>query len=221
VHNAGLMKLPWRTRIKTAVPEPERTPEELPPRAEIHRSPGFEAALADLIRADGIHVLDLGPAVPENIEFYSGFATRVQIIDAFRDVSDPVPAIRILNDLVGRYRGSFHLVLLWDSLNYLAPAQATEVVAAIVPLCRPEARCMAMVATSDTMPASPRRYRVVDANHLSYDGSTSEMLGAPQMTPAVVERVLGGFSIEHAFVLRNGIREYVATRGAAGTKGPG
>ena len=32
------------------------------------------------------------------------------------------------------------------------------------------------------------------------------------MTPAAVEEILQGFSIEHAFVLRNGVREYVAIR---------
>jgi hypothetical protein len=213
------MKLPWRTRTQIVAPEPEGTP-EAPPRAEIHRSPGFEAILSELTRRDAIRVLDFGPAVPENIEFYSGFATRVQVIDGFRDTPDAASAVGILKDLARRHTGSFHLVLLWDSLNYLASARAGEVVAAIVPLCRPEARCMAMVATSDTMPASPRRYRVVDASHLSYEESTTEVLGAPQMPPAVVERVLAGFSIEHAFVLRNGIREYVAVRNAAGTKPP-
>jgi hypothetical protein len=215
------MKLPWQTRTQTVAPEPESTPEAQPPRAEIYHSPGFEAVLSEFTQGNAIRVLDFGPAVPENIEFFSGFATRVQVIDAFRDGSDPAPAIRILNDLVSRHRGSFHLVLLWDALNYLAAAQAADVAAAVVPLCRPGARCMAMVATSDTMPASPRRYRVVDTSHLSYEGSTSEELGAPQMTPAAVERVLRGFSIEHAFVLRNGVREYVATRDAARTKPSG
>ncbi len=215
------MKLPWRTRTQTVASEPESAPEAQPPRAEIHRSPGLEAVLSDLTRGDAIRVLDLGPAVPENVEFYSAFATRVQVIDAFRDASDAAPAIRILGALAAQHRETFHLVLLWDLLNYVSSAQAADLVEAVVPLCHPEARCLAMVVTSDTMPASPRRYRVVDTSHLSYEESTVEVLGAPQMTPAALERVLRGFSIEHAFVLRNGIREYVATRDAAANRSSG
>ena len=71
-----------------------------------------------------------------------------------------------------------------------------------------------MVVASDTMPASPSRYRIVDDCHLTYERSTTEVLGAPQMTPAAVQDLLRGFSIEHAFVLRNGVREYVAKRDA-------
>jgi len=212
------MKLPWRTRTEIVAPEPENPPAALPPPVEVHRSPGFEAVLSELPRGGANRVLDLGPVVPENIEFYSGYATGVQVVDAYRDATDAASAVRILDDLAGRYEGSFHLVLLWDILNYLTAAQAGGVVEAISRLCGPEARCMAMVTTSDTMPACPRKYRVVDASHLSYESATSEVLGAPQMTPVAVERVLRGFSIEHAFVLRNGIREYVAIRDAERTE---
>ena len=39
-------------------------------------------------------------------------------------------------------------------------------------------------------------------------------MGITQLTPASLGRILSGFSIEHAFVLRNGLREFVAVRDA-------
>ena len=184
-------------------------------------SPGLEAVLANIPRTGAIRVLDLGPAVPENVEFFSGVATRIQLVDAFREALDGDAAIRILRTLDSEFEEAFHLVLLWDCLNYLSPNQGAHLVETIAGLCRPDARCLAMVFDSDTMPASPQKFRVVDERHLTYESSTTEVLGAPQMTPAAVERVLSGFSIEHSFVLRNGVREYVAIRDSRGAKSKG
>jgi hypothetical protein len=215
------MKLPWKTRTQTSVPGPEDHPSEVFPRFEIHRSPGLEAALAGLSRQGAIRILDLGPAIVENVDFFSNFAARIQIVDALRDSVDPEPAIAVLRRLASESEAGFHLVLLWDCLNYLSPAQGAALVSSVMPLCCPDARCLAMAVTSDTMPASPTRYRIVDDRHLNYERSTTDVMGAPQMTPVVMEELLVGFSIEHAFVLRNGIREFVAIRDAAGAELPG
>jgi hypothetical protein len=161
---------------------------------------------------DDVRVLDLGPALPENVEFLSGVASRMHFVDALRESLDVGPALRAMKMLGRTHQSAFHLLLLWDCLNYLPGDQGASLVAAVAPLCHPEARCLAMIFTSDTMPAAPTRYRIVDDRRLTYERSTTDLAGAPQMTPAAVEELLAGFSIEHSFVLRNGIREYVATR---------
>ena len=168
-----------------------------------------------LPRSEPIRALDLGPAVPENFAFLAGAAGRIQILDALRDTLDPGFAIRSLKKLAPELEYTFHLVLMWDYLNYLTPDQSSNLVEAITPLCRPDARCLAIVYSAETMPARPVKYRVADRGNLIYERSTTDLIGAPQLTPAAVEAVLDGFSIEHAFVLRNGVREYVAVRDAA------
>lgn len=215
------MKLPWRTRVRLPAPPPENPLEDPAPLKETYSSPGLEKIVADFSGDGGVRVLDLGPTVPENVAFLARFASEIQIVDAMRESVEADRAIRILEGLLPEYPGTIDLVLLWDCLNYLSPDEGRALVAAIAPLCRPEARCLAMVFTSDTMPASPLKYRVVDERHLLYERSTSEETGSPQMPPAAVERVLGEFSLEHAFVLRNGVREFVAIRDAARTKHSG
>lgn len=212
------MKLPWKTRTRTSASDPAEHPVEDSPRSEVHRSPGLEAALAGLSRQGAIRILDLGPAVSENVDFFLKFAARIQIVDALGDSFDHGPATGVLRKLAPESEGAFHLVLLWDCLNYLSPADGAALVESVVPLCHPDACCLAMVVASDTMPVSPTRFRIVDESHLTYEQSTTERMGAPQMTPAAVQELLVGFSIEHAFVLRNGVREYVAIRDAAGTE---
>ena len=206
------MKLPWKSRTRTSPPSPEEPPVEVAPCSATHPSPGLEAVLRGCQRGDALRVLDLGPALPENIEILSGFATRIQVVDVMRKSFDANQAIHYLGTLVPEHKATFHLVFLWDYLNYLSPDQGAALVEAVAPLCCPDARCLAMVYASETMPAVPQKYRIVDESHLTYEWSITEMLGAPRMTPAAVERALLGFSIEHAFVLRNGVREFVATR---------
>ncbi len=214
------MKLPWTNRARISEPELETSQPEALPRSEVHRSPGLEAVLKGLARGGAVQILDLGPAISDNVDFFAAFAARIQIVDALRESDAACPASAVLSGLGPGSEGGFHLVLLWDCLNYLSPAEGAALVESVLPLCRPDARCLAMVATSDTMPAAPTRYRIVDESHLTYERSTTEMMGAPQMTPAAVQALLGGFSIEHAFVLRNGVREYVAIRDRVGTVAP-
>lgn len=212
------MKLPWKSRPRTSEPAPDdHTVEDVPP-SKPHRSPGLEAVLEGYPRGDVIRVLDLGPAIPENIDFLAGFANWIQVVDAMREAPDISQAIPHLRSLMPEHRSAFHLVLVWDCLNYLSPDQGAALIEAVSPLCRPDARCLSMVYASDTMPAAPGKYRVVDESHLMYEMATTEVMGSPQLTPAAVEHVLAGFSLEHAFVLRSGVREYVAIRDVAASK---
>ncbi len=215
------MKLPWTNRARIPAPDLETSRSEVLPLSQTHRSPGLEAVLEGLARGGAIRILDLGPAISENVDFYAAFATRIQIVDALRESHGAGPATAVVRELAQASDGGFHLVLLWDCLNYLSLAEGAALVQSVVPLCRPDARCLAMVVASDTMPASPTRFRIVDESHLTYERSTTEVVGAPQMTPAAVQERLAGFSIEHAFVLRNGVREYVAILDAEGMKTPG
>ncbi len=62
------------------------------------------------------------------------------------------------------------------------------------------------------MAAVPNRYRIVDGARLTYEPATTELQGVPNLPPAVVEKLLKGFRVEHSFVLQHGVHEYVASR---------
>ena len=213
------MRLPWRTRRQeSAVLDVAHEPS--PPQVETQPSPGLEAALAGVPSGGSCGVLDLGPAIAGNLDFVSTFASRVQIIDLLgggsANAAAPAPdlerGMQALRELVPLANGTFDLVLAWDLLAYLPSHRVGDLIGALAELCRPEARLHAIIPTAEMMPAVPRRYRIVDAKSLVYEPATTDLRGTPELPPNAVDRLLEGFEIEHSFVLRHGVREYVAMR---------
>ena len=213
------MKLPWRSRVET--PGPEMIPLEPPPGPviEVYSSPGLEETLRGTPDDGKCKVLDLGPSVADNVEFVSSFASYLQIVDAMnRDPSASglegvgIGRLSALQALIDEHRRSFSLVLMWDVLNYLSIDQAERLIQSVAELCLPGARLHTIVFATDTMAAIPNRYRIIDNARIAYEVATTEQLGAPNLAPAAVGKLLQGFRVEHSFVLQHGVREYVASR---------
>lgn len=212
------MKLPWRSRVEAAKAE-EAPPEPSGPKFEIYSSPGLEETLAGIPADRSCKVLDLGPSVAANFEFVSDFASYLHIIDAIDRGPTASGAegggygrLGTLNALLDEHRRSFHLVLAWDVFNYLSAEQAERLNQSVAELCLPGARLHAIFFATDTMPAVPNRYRVVDRARLAYEPGTTEVRGAPDLPPSAVGKLLKGFRIEHSFVLQHGVHEYAASR---------
>jgi hypothetical protein len=212
------MRIPWRSRVETVSIE-EPPPDPPGPRFEDYSSPGLEEALRGVPDGDTCKVLDLGPAVSDNVEFVSTFASYLQIVDVISrdpaaDVAEGggVGRLSSLRDLAEEHRRSFHLVLAWDVLNYLSTEQAERMIASVADLCHPGARLHAIVFSTDTMAAVPNRYRILDSSRLEYEPGTTDLRGVPSLPPSAVEKLLKGFRIEHSFVLQHGVHEYVAAR---------
>ena len=181
------------------------------PQPQVQASPGLETLLSEMPNDRSWSVLDLGRAVNDNVQMLGPRAARLQIVDLFRGSSHIVvgPA---LDTLTPGLTGVFDLVLAWDTLSYLPTPPAKRLVSTLGGLCRCGARLHVLTFAADTMPASPGRYRILEAGRLGYEPSGTETVGAPDLAPAAVERLLRGFRVDHAYVLSNGVREYVATR---------
>lgn len=215
VKAAGLMGS-WRTRqVKRATTDEQAGADRS--LVESHQSPGLKEVFASTSGRQDLRILDLGPSVAGNIEFVSSIASRVQIVDLVekdRRTRAGQPKIRVhdLVDLAAEHEGLFDIVLAWDIFNYLPDPHAQEVVEELARLCRPGARLMAIIVEADTMPASPSTFKIINEESLAYQLESSDVRGGPQLPPAAVDRLLKGFAIEHTFVLRHGVREYVAVR---------
>jgi hypothetical protein len=68
------------------------------------------------------------------------------------------------------------------------------------------------VTENHPSPARPNRHRIIGPSRVRVETITSEIGVAPELPPAAVERALKGFQIERTFVLRHGVREYVALK---------
>ena len=217
------MWLPWRRSRIELMDGPEENEKDLSePSILSCRSPGLQTVVAALPSDGSCRVLDLGPAIGDNLTFVSSIAEALQIVDLFGvgsaegdvDYANVDTGLATLRSLDRTKHRTFHLVFTWDMFDYLPEARAREVLEALGNLCRPGALLHAIVHATDTMPAIPTRYRILGDDRLACEPVTSDWRGAPNLPPATVERLLKGFHIEHSFVLRHGVREYVASRTA-------
>jgi hypothetical protein len=215
------MQLPWRRSRSVKTEGLEETEQDAPgPSIFSSRSPGLQAVLAAAPSRGTCRVLDLGPAIGDNVAHISSIAETIQIVDLFGvgnaggegDDAAVDTGLATLRSLQRTKRQSFHMVFTWDSFDYLPDAMATKVLNALSNLCRPGAVLHAIFHASETMPDLPTRYRIVCDDRLAHEPVTSNRRVAPNLPPARVERLLKGFHIEHSFVLRHGVREYVAVR---------
>lgn len=178
---------------------------------EAHAAPGLDLLLTEMPRDRSWRVLDLGPAIADNVAALGPCVAQLYVVDLFRESTGAVPA-SALDALLSGPEGAFDLVLAWDALCYLSPEPAARFVAHLAGLCRRGGRLHALVFAADAMPASPGRYRMLEGGRLRYEPISGDSVGAPQLKPAEVEKLLSGFQVDHAFLLSHGVREYVATR---------
>ena len=215
------MRFAWRRSRIELTDGPEENEEDVPgPSIFCYRSPGLQAVL-EAVPSDGsCRVLDLGPAISDNVTFLSSIAEVLQIVDVFgwgsatagAEISVVERGLATLRTLDRTRRRSFHVVFTWDLFDYLPEARAGEILKALSRLCRPGALLHTIVHATETMPDVPNRYRILGDDRLAYEPVTADRRGAPNLPPASVARLLEGFDIEHSFVLRHGVREYVACR---------
>jgi hypothetical protein len=152
----------------------------------------------------GFSVLDLGPASPANLDFFLGRGARLTVADFTPSRGEP------LSDLVRAEPGThFDLVLTWDYLNYLPRERLGLLLRSLEPYFRPGTTVHALVATGPEMPASPRRYRIEDAETLLCEGPKERVIPSPRYVEQDLLRCMPGLNVEHRFQLRNGMLEYL------------
>lgn len=186
----------------------------------VHDSPALTEILAALDPEEPVRVLDLGPALQTNLEYYATIGNRVRIVPLLRN--DGLEGLRALDaeaftDMLDRLlptgNAEFDLILMWDLLNYLVDDQPSILARHLATIAHPGAKIHVMIITAETMPTEPARYEILEAGRLSYRSATNGRTAAPDPPPAKVERWLKPFRVERSFLLRHGVREFIAING--------
>ncbi len=186
----------------------------------VHDSPALTEILAALDPERPVRVLDLGPALQTNLEYYATIGKRVRIVPLLRN--DGLDGLRALDEeaftamldrLLPTENAEFDLILMWDLLNYLVDDQPSLLARHLAAVSHPGAKIHVMIITAETMPAEPARYEILDAGRLDYRSTTDRRTAAPDPPPAKVERWLKPFRVERSFLLRHGVREFIAVNG--------
>lgn len=201
------------------------TPPEIPPPAVAvqHHSLALKAALRDLER-EALEerrpfLLDLGPVLGSNVEFFTERSCRVQIADLFRSLPTDAAAAepeRLTQDLATALPAPevpATLVLAWDLFNYFRLEALTALGERLACCTAPGGIVFALLATHKTMPAQPQRYRIIDHNTLeTAGGEPAVAVPAPRYRQPELERALPAFRVETTYLLRAGMQEYLLRR---------
>jgi hypothetical protein len=177
---------------------------------EEHRSPGLKAALAGSASRPGCRVLDLGPAVQANVAFLTRCASHLSIADLCDEHRASETGGQGWSERLATVVGPFDLVLVWDLLSYLDRRQAKELVDRLRCVAGPSLVLYLLVHEGPEMPARPRVYEIRGEEAILYRAVRCGRVAAPRIPPVEVTRLLAGFRIDASFLLRHGVREYVA-----------
>lgn len=162
-------------------------------------------------------VLDLGPAVGDNVSFFAGHSCKLHIADLYESLFAPTVrhpesarAFRELlaNDLPETGDQTVDVILAWDLLNYLKGDQLKALAEALSGYCNQGTQLFAMIATQKDMPAKPSVFRILDSEHIALQQDEQWQRPSPRYTEPDLARFMPDFQVDVSFLLRNGLQEY-------------
>ena len=143
-------------------------------------SRGLEEFFSHIHGLSGLTLLDLGGATQQNVSFITDLGHRLysenflQILkeatsgaDGTADQSNPGVIDYFLRQALDYPEGHFDGVLIWDVLEYLAPALLTAVVERLHKVVRPGSYMLAFFHADDKLEAVPSyTFRIQDVKNL-------------------------------------------------------
>ena len=160
-----------------------------------------------------LSVLEIGPALPETIEYFSQFKCRLHFAAMY---TDPVLQMQAgeyteaeladhLDKSFGFSKGTrFDLCLFWDFLNYLDDRALRAFNIAIKPYLHKTTRAHAFtVRTLDTS-FSNQQYGIDQAHMFSVRPRTGKQARTYPHTQAILVNLLDGFDIDQGMLLPDG-----------------
>lgn len=162
-------------------------------------------------------VLDLGPARSATVATFGRFRCRLEIAD-LGEAIETLNATEEAGDLLSRLRTllpprrgeATDVVLCWDLLNYLEPPVLKALMGEIQERLRPGSLVHALIAYSTPrMPARPQRIVPTDDYRLAHAPVSSEERPARRYSPDELARLMGGYAVERAMLLKNGMQEFL------------
>ncbi len=189
-----------------------------------YRSPSLELLVERLESPGRNEILDLGPAIQTNVQFFSGVPCKLHIEDLGHSMvsragtppPDEVPdaAAARLDALVEAAmcygpQARFDIILGWDLFNYMAPQTIRALMTRVGRQCHQGTLLFLMVPTLEEMPAVPARVTMSEDRRMVYEPQTHATIECPRYTPLALERMMPRFRLFHSFLLGDGMQDYL------------
>lgn len=184
-------------------------------------SRGLEEFFRQIRDTSGLTILDLGAATQQNVTFITNLGHRLYAADFLQilnetfglddtvDQSNPGQIEYFLKQALDYPEGHFDAVLIWDVLEYLAPALLTAVVERLHYIVRPKGYMLAFFHADDKLEAVPfLTFRIQELNTLRV-GQQGIRRPAQLFNNRGLEKLFGKFESVKFFITRERLREVI------------
>jgi len=183
-------------------------------------SRGLEEFFSYIRDQSGLTILDLGGATQQNVSFITNLGHRLysedflQILQETFDegAADQSNTGRIdyfLRQALEYPEGHFDGVLIWDVLEYLAPALLTAVIDRLQMIVRPKSYMLAFFHSDDKLDAAPYyTFRIQDINMLQV-AQHGTRRPAQLFNNRSLEKLFGRYESVKFFLTRERLREVI------------
>lgn len=184
----------------------------------VHPSLAFNVLYHQLRTDRKFHVLDLGSACKQNIEFFGQFSCKIYIEDLYNTLAsfdylapeDGFSYDRIFDYLLPFTDNTrFDLILAWDLFNYLDRDQFHHLVRHLHRFSRRGTVIFSLISTLKHLPEKPNQFRILDSEKLLYESRSSVLRTCPRYQQTDLDQIMKGFRTCNSFLLRNGFKEYL------------
>jgi len=179
----------------------------------------------DYIRdQSGLTILDLGRASQANVSFITGLGHRLYSADFLRsieetfgfddtaDQSNPRRIEYFLSQNLDYQDNTFDGVLIWDVLEYMAPALLTATIERLNCITRRGSYLLAFFHVEDRVPFVPfNTFRIIDAGTLQVAGH-GERKPVQIFNNRSLEKLFADFESVKFFLTRERLREILIKR---------
>ena len=167
-----------------------------------------------------LSVLEIGPALPETIEFFSQFKCRLHFAAMYTDpilqmqsgeYTEAELAEQISQSLGFSKDTRFDLCLFWDFLNYLDDKALRAFNTAIRPFLHKSTRAHAFTVRTLNTSFSNQQYGIAEAHMFSIRPRTGKQARTTPHTQAILVNLLSSFDIDQGMLLPYGRLEVLMT----------
>ena len=195
----------------------EKLIEESPPEPEASSSLALKVLYDQLRHQRKYHVLDLGPALGANVDFFSQFSCKVYIEDFYRTLSsfdylseDELSYQAVFEYLLPYEKNTrFDIILGWDLFNYLERDELQSLILHLGHFCHKGTLLFALISTSQYLPEKPTTFQIVNHDRLLYQTNSTVLRECPKYQQTDLNQLLPNFRVSNPFLLRNGFKEYL------------
>lgn len=196
------------------------TPRETVVSSAVCKSLGLNALLDTMLNDQTYSILDLGPALEENVRFWSQFSCRLYIQDFYRSYRDRKAAVAPEEESMETALSVllpfgdetiFDIILAWDLFNYFDRRELEMIVQRLSRWCRPGTKLFMLISILPNISALPTPFRILNHKQMIHEIATQETRPSLRHQPRDIAKLMARFKVSYSFLLRHGIQEYVFT----------